>query len=79
MVKINWSDFIRNAIRSRVREELRKNLAKTVLINEQLRRKSVGEAKAEEIIKKSSGMNIMEMVVDASIIAEWFVEEKNSK
>ena len=52
MVKINWSNFIRNAIRSRVREEMGKNLAKTVLINEQLRRKSVGEAKAEEIIKK---------------------------
>jgi len=52
MVKINWSNFIRNDIRSRVREEMWKNLAKTVLINEQLRRKSVGEAKAEEIIRK---------------------------
>jgi len=35
-----------------VREEMGKNLAKTVLINEQLRRKSVGEVKAEEIIRK---------------------------
>ena len=33
-------------------EERRKNLAKAVLINEKLRRKSKGEARAEEIIRK---------------------------
>lgn len=51
-VKINWSDFIRDAIRNKIDEEKRKNLAKAVLINEKLRRKSRGEAKAEEIIRK---------------------------
>lgn len=51
-VKINWSEFIRNAIRNKVMEERRKNLAKAVLINERLRRKSMGEARAEEIIRK---------------------------
>ena len=48
---MNWSDFIRNAIRRKVEGE-RRNLAKAVLINERLRRTSRGEAKAEEIIRK---------------------------
>jgi Arc/MetJ-type ribon-helix-helix transcriptional regulator len=50
-VKVNWSDFIRNAIKSKLEEERRKNLAKATLINERLRRKSGGEPKAEEIIR----------------------------
>ena len=51
-IKINWSDFIKDAIKSKIDEEKRKNLAKAVLINEKLKRKSKGEAKAEEIIRK---------------------------
>ncbi len=51
-IKVNWSDFIRNAIRMKVEEEKRKNLAKAVLINEKIRKKSRGEARAEEIIRK---------------------------
>jgi len=51
-VKINWSEFIRNAIRNRVMEEERKNLAKAVLITERIRKKSAGEAKAEEIVRR---------------------------
>jgi Arc/MetJ-type ribon-helix-helix transcriptional regulator len=51
-IKINWSDFIRNAIRDKIEEERRRNLAKAVLINEKLKRKSRGEAKAEEIIRR---------------------------
>jgi len=51
-VKINWSEFIRNAIRNRVMEEERRNLAKAVLITERIRKRSVGEAKAEEIIRR---------------------------
>ncbi len=50
-IGINWSEFIRNAIRERIMEERRRNLAKAVLINERLRRKSRGEAGAEEIIR----------------------------
>lgn len=49
-IRINWSEFIRNAIRSKIEEE-RRNLAKAVLLNERLRRKSRGEPKAEEIIR----------------------------
>jgi len=51
-IKINWSEFIRNAIRTKVMEERRRNLAKAVLINERIRRKSVGEARAEEMIRR---------------------------
>jgi Arc/MetJ-type ribon-helix-helix transcriptional regulator len=50
-IRINWSDFIRNAIRDKIEEERGRNLAKAVLINEKLKRKSRGEAKAEEIIR----------------------------
>ena len=51
-VKINWSEFIRNAIRNKVIEEERRNLAKAVLITERIRKRSIGEAKAEEIIRR---------------------------
>jgi Arc/MetJ-type ribon-helix-helix transcriptional regulator len=51
-IRINWSDFIRNAIRDKIEEERGRNLAKAVLINEKLKRKSRGEAKAEEIIRR---------------------------
>jgi len=51
-IGINWSEFIRNAIRERVMEERRRNLAKAVLINERLRKKSRGEDRAEEIIRR---------------------------
>ncbi|MCD6464891.1 hypothetical protein J7L27_00785 [Candidatus Bathyarchaeota archaeon] len=50
-IKINWSDFIRNAIKDKIEEERRRNLAKAILINERLRRKSRGEPRAEEIIR----------------------------
>lgn len=51
-IRINWSEFIRNAIKNKIMEERRRNLAKAVLINEKMRRKSAGEAKAEEIIRR---------------------------
>jgi hypothetical protein len=51
-IKVNWSSFIRNAMETRIEEERRRNLAKAVLINEKLRKRSKGEAKAEEIIRK---------------------------
>ena len=51
-IDINWSEVIRRAIRRRVEEEKRKNLAKAVLINEEIRRTSKGEMKAEEIIRR---------------------------
>ncbi|MCS7364556.1 MAG: hypothetical protein NDF54_03870 [archaeon GB-1867-035] len=51
-IKINWSAYIREAIWKKIEEERGKNLAKAVLINEKLKRKSLGEMKAEEIIRK---------------------------
>jgi len=51
-VKVNWSEFIRNAIENKIVEERSRNLAKAVLINERLRKKSRGEEKAEDIIRR---------------------------
>ncbi|ABL77459.1 hypothetical protein [Thermofilum pendens] len=51
-VKINWSEFIRRAIREKIAEERRKNLAKAVLINERVRKRSRGEEKAEDIVRR---------------------------
>ena len=39
-IKINWSEFIRNAIKGKIEEERRRSVAKAILINERLRRKS---------------------------------------
>lgn len=50
-VRVNWSDFIRSAIKSKIEEERRKNRARATLINERLKRKSRGEPRAEEIIR----------------------------
>jgi len=51
-IRINWSEFIRNAIRRKIMEERRKNLAKAVLITESVRKRSKGEAKAEEVVRR---------------------------
>lgn len=49
---LNWSEIIRQAIRTKIEEDTRKNLAKAVLINEKTRKTSRGEMKAEEIIRR---------------------------
>jgi hypothetical protein len=51
-IDVNWSEVIRSAIKRRIEEEKMRNLAKAVLINEELRRPSKGEEKAEEIIRR---------------------------
>ena len=51
-ININWSEAIRQAIRRTIEEERGKNLAKAVLINERIRKKSKGELKAEDIIRR---------------------------
>jgi Arc/MetJ-type ribon-helix-helix transcriptional regulator len=51
-IDVNWSEVIRRAIRRRIEEEGMRNLAKAVLINEDLRRASRGEMRAEEIIRE---------------------------
>ncbi len=50
-VGINWSEFIREAIKKKLSEERRKNLARAVLINEKVRKKSGVEPKAEELVR----------------------------
>jgi Arc/MetJ-type ribon-helix-helix transcriptional regulator len=50
-IDINWSEYIRSAIEKKIEEEKRKNIAKAVLLNEKLRKKSKGEPPAEEIIR----------------------------
>lgn len=51
-VKINWSEYIRNAIRAKLEEEEGRNLAVAVSLNEKLRRKSRGGPTVEEIIRE---------------------------
>ena len=51
-IDVNRSEVIRSAIKRRIEEEKRRNLAKAVLINEELRRPTKGEEKAEEIIRR---------------------------
>jgi hypothetical protein len=51
-IDVNWSEVVRVAIKRRLDEEKRRNLAKAVLLNEELRRPSKGEERAEEIIRR---------------------------
>ena len=51
-ININWSEAIRQAIKRTIEEERGKNLAKAVLINERIKKKSRGELKAEDIIRR---------------------------
>ncbi len=51
-VNINWSEFIRKAIEDKIYEEKKKNLAKAILINERVKKKSKGEDRAEEIVRR---------------------------
>ncbi|MEM2922609.1 MAG: hypothetical protein QXF26_09885 [Candidatus Bathyarchaeia archaeon] len=51
-IEVNWSEVIRDAIKRRIKEERTKNLAKAILINERLMKRSRGELKAEEIIRR---------------------------
>lgn len=47
---VNWSEVIRDAIRSKIEEEKGSSLAKAVLITERLRRK--GALRAEDVIRR---------------------------
>ena len=51
-IDVNWSEVIRSAIMRRIEEEKSRNLAKAFLINEELRRPTKGEGKAEEIVRR---------------------------
>ena len=51
-IDVNWSEVVRVAIKRRLDEEERRNLAKAVLLNEELRRPSRGEERAEDIIRR---------------------------
>jgi len=49
-IRVNWSEFIRSAIRSKIGKR-EKKLSEGYFKNEKLRRKSQGEPIAEEIIR----------------------------
>jgi len=49
---INWSEFIRVAVKKRLQEERTRNLARAVLINERIRKNNKGEALGEDIVRK---------------------------
>ena len=48
---INWSEFIRDAIRRKIDDERIRDLARAVLITERVREKSRGEMRSEETIR----------------------------
>ncbi|MEM2902539.1 MAG: hypothetical protein QXO32_07425 [Candidatus Bathyarchaeia archaeon] len=49
---VNWSDVVREAIKRKVREEERRDLAEAVLLNEQLRRKPPEGWNAAKVIRE---------------------------
>lgn len=49
---INWSEVVRQAIRKRIEKEKRKNVAKAVLLNERVRKKSSSKQDTTEIIRE---------------------------
>ncbi len=49
---LKWSEIIRQAIRRRLDQEMEKNLAKAVLLNEKVRKKGSEAINTVEIIRK---------------------------
>jgi Arc/MetJ-type ribon-helix-helix transcriptional regulator len=50
--EVNWSEIIREAIRSHLKQEKQRNLAKAVLINEKIRKKASEDYDSTEIIRE---------------------------
>ena len=50
--EINWSEIIREAIRTRIDQENQRNLAKAVLINEQIRKYASKGYDSTQIIRQ---------------------------
>ena len=50
--EVNWSEIIREAIRARIDQEHQRNLAKAVLINEQIRKSAPQNYDSTTIIRE---------------------------
>jgi metal-responsive CopG/Arc/MetJ family transcriptional regulator len=50
--EVNWSEIIREAIRSHLRQEKQRNLAKAVLLNERIRKKAPEGYNSTDIIRE---------------------------
>jgi metal-responsive CopG/Arc/MetJ family transcriptional regulator len=48
----NWSEIIRQAIKNKINTEREKNLAKAVLLNEQIRKKAPQDFNSTDIIRR---------------------------
>ena len=74
---INWSEILRRAIKETLEREKSRSLAKAVLINERIRKKAPKGWDSTKAIR--SGGNIVmarPVVVDASVVAKWYLEEE---
>lgn len=49
---INWSEIMRNAIKNEINNQIEKNLAKAVLINERIRKKAPKDFNSVDIIRR---------------------------
>ena len=50
--EVNWSEIIREAIRTRINQENQRNLAKAVLINEKIRKNAIKGYDSASIIRE---------------------------
>ncbi|MHA1490627.1 MAG: hypothetical protein ACTSRI_13345 [Promethearchaeota archaeon] len=48
---LNWSEIIRKAIKHEIQNEIEKNLAKAVLINEKIRKKAPEDFNSVDLIR----------------------------
>ncbi|MHA1713185.1 MAG: DUF6290 family protein [Candidatus Ranarchaeia archaeon] len=52
MKHINWSEIVRKAIQEKIEQQGHKNIAKAVLINEEIRKSAPPEFDSTEIIRQ---------------------------
>ncbi|MFX1238121.1 MAG: hypothetical protein ACFFAS_19195 [Promethearchaeota archaeon] len=48
---LNWSEILRDAIKKRIQNEMERNLAKAVLLNEKIRKKAPEGFNSTELIR----------------------------
>jgi predicted nucleic acid-binding protein/Arc/MetJ-type ribon-helix-helix transcriptional regulator len=75
---LNWSEIIRQAIRKQIEQESEKNLAKALLLNEQVRVDAPEGYDSTEVItkfRKQRRWAMNRLVIDASVIVKWYINE----
>ncbi|TFG21961.1 MAG: hypothetical protein EU529_11945 [Promethearchaeota archaeon] len=50
--RLNWSEIIRKAIKNEIQNEMEKNLAKAILINEKICKKAPEDFNSVELIRR---------------------------